>query len=164
MNIMINGRAGVGKDVVADYLVDKYNFTKISFAEPIYQIARDLFGMEVKDRKLLQDIGQKMREIDPNVWVKYAYKKAKQYDNIVISDIRQANEYLEGIKENFFAIKLVSDLDIRIDRLRKRDGIEPDTNLLENDCETGADDFYYYEIENNGNLEDLYKKIDEIIR
>ena len=43
----------------------------LSFADKIYDIAYDLFDMKEKDRKLLQDIGQKMREIDEKIFIKY---------------------------------------------------------------------------------------------
>ena len=67
--IMLNGRGGAGKDIFADYLVDNYGFKKIAFADGIYEIAYKYFGMTIKDRDLLQKIGEKMREIDPLVWV-----------------------------------------------------------------------------------------------
>jgi cytidylate kinase len=163
MKIIINGRAASGKDVVADYLVNKYNFKKVSFAEPIYQIARNYFNMEIKDRDLLQQIGQKMREINPNVWVNYAFKVANQYENAVIADLRQANEYLKSVEYDYFPIRINADLDIRIKRLRDRDGVEPDLSLLENSSETGADNFIYREVSNNGTFEELYKQIDDLV-
>ena len=49
MRFIINGRAGAGKDVIADYMVEEYGFTKITFAAGIYEIARNTFGMTTKD-------------------------------------------------------------------------------------------------------------------
>lgn len=45
----------------------------------------------------------------------------------------------------------------------RADGGYPDTSLWENSSETGADNFDYIEVMNNGSLEDLYKQIDEIV-
>jgi len=42
--IGILGVAGSGKDTVADYLVSNYNFAKISFADPIKRICKDVFS------------------------------------------------------------------------------------------------------------------------
>jgi dephospho-CoA kinase len=161
--IIINGRACAGKDEVADYLVNKYGFTKISFATPIYDIAYRYFNMKDKDRKLLQAIGQQFREIAPDVWVKYAFKKAQQTDKVVVVDCRQANEYKHAIAHGFYPIKVVADHDIRVQRAIKRDGGYPDTSLWENSSETGADNFDYIEIKNNWTLLELHRKIDEII-
>lgn len=161
--IIINGRAGAGKDVIADYLVEEHGYVKVSFAEGIYKIARELFGMTTKDRELLIAIGQKMREIDPDVWVYSTFQRAVKHDKVVISDCRQANEYITGKSLGFFPVRVSSDWEIRRERLRKRDGVEPDMELLESKGETGADNFEYYEIENNSSFEDLYKKIDEMI-
>lgn len=163
--IIINGRAGSGKDVIADYLVDKYGFIKITFATPIYAIAREYFDMIMKDRTLLQAIGQKMREIDPDVWIKAAFKEAEKHENVVISDCRQFNEYLYAIRNNFTPIRVRADLDKRIERCIKRDNIYPKIEEWENDSETGADFVVYSaEIENNGTIDELYEDIDELIK
>lgn len=164
MNILINGRAGAGKDEIADYLVENYGYTKVAFAEGIYEIARKYFGMTTKDRALLQAIGEKMREIDPEVWVNRAYNRSKELNKVVISDCRQENEYITGIKLGFYPIRVFADETIRKDRIFKRDGVEPDMKLLETKGETGADGFHYYNIENNGSKEELYSKVDELMR
>lgn len=161
MRIIINGRSCTGKDTIGDYLVNTYGFEKVSFAEPIYKIARKYFGMKEKNRKLLIDIGDKMREIDPDVFVKYLLKNLKEDKDYAISDCRRGNEYKLCTEAGFLPIRVTSDLDLRIDRAIKRDGHYPNTALWEGHSETGADDFEYYEIENNGTLEDLYKKVDE---
>ena len=80
-----------GKTYVADYVVKKYNLQKYSFADKSKSIAFELFGMHHKDRKLLQTIADKMKEIDNNVgqFFSIAYKDK---DNIVIDDVRFINE------------------------------------------------------------------------
>jgi cytidylate kinase len=161
--IIINGRACAGKDEIADYLVNKYGFTKISFASPIYDIAYRYFNMKGKDRVLLQAIGQQFREIDPDVWVRYAFRKAQVLDKVVVVDCRQGNEYKHAIAHGFYPIKVVADYDTRVQRSIKRDGGYPDTSLWENGSETGADNFPYTEIHNDGTLDDLHKQIDVIL-
>ena len=169
MRILINGRAGAGKDVIADYLVDKYDFIQFSFADGIYEVAYNIFGMTQKDRKLLQDIGEKMREIDPNVWVDHVVKRILELPedtNIVVSDCRQENEHealVYGL--DFTGIQVYADKELRKERITKRDGAIPDMSLLEVPSETGADNLRYdYLIENTDDLSDLYKAIDNIIQ
>lgn len=162
--IIINGKAGSGKDTLADYLVDNYGFTKIAFADGIYDIARKYFNMEVKDRRILQLIGEKMREINPNIWVDYTFEKAEKYDKVVISDCRQFNEYEKGLNSGFLPIRIETDLEKRIERLEKRDGFYPDVSLFENKCETGADDLEFITVDNNDTYEQLYEQIEAIIK
>lgn len=163
MKILINGRAGAGKDSVADYLVDKYNFKKLAFATGIYEIAYKYFNMQEKNRQLLQDIGQKLREINRNIWANYTYAQVNDLDNFVISDVRQDNEYLIGVSKGFIPVKVNADLDKRIERLTKRDGFPPDANLFEHKAEIGADNFFYFELDNNRDIKDLYKQIDNFM-
>lgn len=49
MIIGINGFKGVGKDTVADYLVDKYDFTKLSFAGKLKEAVAALWGISVEE-------------------------------------------------------------------------------------------------------------------
>lgn len=161
--IIVNGRSLAGKDTVAGYLVEKYGFTKIAFADLIYDLAREYFGMKNKDRNLLQQIGEKFREIDPDVWVKYAVKKIEKYEKCIISDCRRINEYKYFTKLGFIPIRVHADLDKRIERAIKRDGEYPDISLWENKSETGADNCWYIEIDNNGDFNHLYKQIDNLM-
>ena len=86
MRIAICGKMGSGKTYIADKLAKEYNLEKVSFAEKIKDIAFDLFNIEQKDRKLLQIIGDKMKEIDKDIWIKYLLKKIKRktYDQMII--------------------------------------------------------------------------------
>ena len=161
--IIISGRGGAGKDQAADYLVEEYGFKKIAFADGIYEIARKYFGMQNKDRKLLQDIGQKMREIEPLIWVKYTFEKAKNYEKVVISDCRQGNEYIYGLENEFLPLRIDTYENIRIRRLTERDGKRPNISLLENESETGADDYTYIYVDNNGRVMDLNQQLDTIM-
>ena len=47
--IGIVGNAGHGKDTVADYLVNNYNFKKLSFATPLKQVCAIVFGLTDKE-------------------------------------------------------------------------------------------------------------------
>lgn len=163
--IIINGRAGSGKDAMADYLVKKYGFTKIAFADSIYEIANKYFNMEAKNRGLLQQIGEKFRDIEPLIWVNIVINKAKQIDKVVISDCRRENEYIKTVIENnFLPIRINTDLDNRIKRIELRDGFYPNTSLFENESEVGADKCTFLEIDNNKGFNHLYEQIDWIMQ
>ena len=94
MKLAIIGKICSGKTTAADILIELNNdFQKLSFAGKVKSIAIDLFDMEKKDRKLLQQIGTYMREIEPDVWANYVVKQSKKYDYVVIDDLRYKNEY-----------------------------------------------------------------------
>ena len=48
----------------------------------------------VKDRSLLTSIGQKMRDINPDVWVNYVIKQTEGIQYCLVDDLRYQNEYL----------------------------------------------------------------------
>ena len=45
MIIGIIGQKGTGKDTVADYIVKSNDFKKISYAEPLKKICKELFDL-----------------------------------------------------------------------------------------------------------------------
>lgn len=169
LKIAILGKSGAGKDTAADYLIERYGFTKIRFGTSLYEICEKYFDMKGKDRKLLQDVGLAMRSVKPTVFVDLAEKEILSADtNIVVPDLRQPNEY-EMLKRNGFEFLYVeSDLKNRIDRLEKRDNIKIDEEYIDrienNPVETACEEIVrnsegIIKIENNGSLEDLYRQI-----
>jgi hypothetical protein len=158
---------GCGKDSCANYLVEKYNFKKLAFADKIYDIAYGLFKMEEKDRHLLQLVGEKLREIDPYCWINDTYKRAEEYiqqgKNVIISDCRKVEELETGLNKGYIPIRVVSDKYKAIERLYKRDGFCDET-LLDNSVEIGTRGIPMLEIYNNGTFGELYQEIDELIK
>lgn len=167
MLLAVLGRSGSGKDTFADFLVEERGFTKMAFAEPIYEIARKYFGMQYKNRFLLQDIGQSMRRINPRVFVDLLKKRVETTPgNIIVTDVRQKNEF-DMLKElGFTFVHIDTDLDNRAERISKRDntvlGPEYLDRMEHNPAETGCDEFKrsgnIIQVNNNGTLEDLKKQ------
>lgn len=169
--IMVCGSSPAsGKDSFGDYLVSK-GYVKTSFARSIYKIADELFQMKGKDRKLLQDIGEKMREIDPMVWVNDTLRHIEKMKplleiagvkGVIISDLRMPHEYDACTKEGFVPVRITCNRETAIKRMIERDGYV-DESLLDNYVETGVNGIPMYEIDNSGTLEDFHKKIDEFL-
>jgi len=179
MLIGLCGKAGSGKDTIADYLVAKYGFKKISLADPIKRLVKDVFVLDdltVYDRverekplknwsnwtvrKLLQFIGTELfrEQIDDEVWVKSLWYKIQndKSSNYVTADIRFPNEYNFFVEQSkngnkFFCIKVI------------RDGCDGKVGLL-NHASEAYDLKGNIEIQNNGTKEELYKKVDEYIK
>lgn len=106
MIIAISGKQQAGKDTVGDYLVENYGFAKLAFADKLKDVAMDLFELSYEEcygvktersRFILQKLGTEVaRNIDPDVWVNYTMRIAKEYEDkgisVVITDARYPNE------------------------------------------------------------------------
>ena len=114
--IGITGKKCSGKDTVADFLVRKYGFTKLSFALPLKTAAQELFLLtpqQLHDRKEKEAIdprwGVSPRQIMQMIgtdWVRHQFRddfwvRRIQYEierlpshvqKIVVSDVRFENE------------------------------------------------------------------------
>lgn len=194
--LLIGGLAGSGKDTCADYIVDKYHYSKTSFADEIKKLVMSKYELEYNDcytqegkqtkldsirtkeiikqveeefgdlpdyfyengvvnltpRYLLILEGLEARKKDINTWgaLTTDYINSNKFEKVVIPDFRFPNEYtyLKQFFEYVYVIKVI------------RDSIIP----LDNPAEKGVDDFKFdFTITNNGNKEELYKKLDNIL-
>ena len=177
MIIGVAGYARAGKDTIADYLVEKHGFTKLSFAEPIreglYRLNPKIMIMEgvyvslsyavdhwgwdlLKDisadvRPLMQRFGSEFarKMFGDNFWVDLAMSKAKEHDKVVLADVRYANE-AATIKSHGLLWRV------------NRDGVGP---ANEHPSEHALDEFTYDTILSNDTLvQDLYAQVDEALR
>lgn len=103
--------------------------SRLSFSAKISDIARELFDMSGRDRRLLQQIGQKMKEIDPAVWAKYLIKKVKEEGSqpFIVDGIRskeELNAFMSALP-NFVPIRLECDEKARLEAYRKLYGKRP---------------------------------------
>jgi len=108
MLIGLTGRAGAGKDTVADILVAEHGFKKYSFAGPLKQALAVVGIVEPADRalkelpipgrgysyrKAAQTLGTEWaRNLDSEFWLNLANDKVPDGENWVISDVRFENE------------------------------------------------------------------------
>lgn len=143
-----------GKDTAVEYLVNKYGGTRISFADPLYEIlhyAQDVCGFESgKDRKFLQFIGTEWaREKNNNVWIDILVKKSRETKgNVYVSDVRFRNEFDAMRKNNFVLVKV------------NRGGVEVNNHSSEIELDGVPDYEWDFVLDNDGTLEEFYSKID----
>jgi hypothetical protein len=173
MIIGLSGYARSGKDTAADRLVDKYNFTRYSFAAPMkeamyilnpivgsdsisrfrYRNLVDTYGLDKsKDsypeiRRLLQvfgtEVGRQM--FGENFWVDIALNGIKE-PNAVITDVRFRNE-ADAIKKAGGQVWRIN-----------RDGIGP---VTDHPSEVDLDKYDFdYVINNDFSVSDLNGIID----
>lgn len=156
MRVAISGKMGSGKTALANVLQDRYLFHKFSFADKLKKTAMDLWGLTHDDvygpnkkkyRKLMQDFGKHMRDVDENVWVNIILREIsarKQLindygtnsvfgDNIVIDDVRYQNEYVALKNAGFIMVRMDASDDARKRRLG--DGFLETNHLSETDLD-----------------------------
>lgn len=94
------GGFGSGKSYYAEHmreLIEKEYGVKVhrvSMATKIKEVATDVFGMKEKDRRLLQQLGTKLRELNQDVWINYLIRDIMRNEKIpfMMDDIRLPRE------------------------------------------------------------------------
>lgn len=173
--------AQVGKDTAAEYLEKKYpgKVKRVAFADKLKKICMDLFGLtheqcygpqsikektdpryNLSPREIMMGVGEKMREIFPNIWVDTVFYttipewEKEGYDCFVISDVRYPNEgdRVHEVSDGGFVTKIL------------RDGAGV-TVGAGHTSETAMLNYKNWDfiIENNGSFEDYFKKIDAMM-
>jgi len=179
--ILLSGWSGSGKDTVADYLVARHNYKKFAFANPLKDLASQLytFPRELADsqegkrqlwsvgysektiRQILLDVARidKSRFGDDIYANEIATQIAKESpdSNIVISDTRYLNE-IRVILE--FAIKEKHQFEVWRISFRDRDE-SPVDDISEHILDTYRADVY---ISNPGDsLQNLYSIVEDVV-
>src|SRR5690625_61911 len=189
LRIALTGRIRSGKTTIADYLWLKHDFAKVSFARSLKLTADRLFshlyepiyedcpfsegGRTIKEyrkpRALLQELGQKMREIVEDVWIKQAEQDVKLAEDwrstagVVIDDLRQPNEYEWARANGFIIIRVEADEALRLKRA-EQEGDSFSAEDMAHDTEQHVDGFSVdYTIVNDGDMNDLERQVDEIM-
>ena len=153
-------RKQAGKDTVAEYLVENYNYTKIAFADTLREVAYgtnplvnadpplyyadliDTIGYEAAKsdypefRRFLQNLGTNgIRKVDPDFWVNQTIKKIQNSPgHVVITDVRFPNE-LEVVQQlNGFTARITrpgfSDVPAEHESESALDNAEADYNVM----------------------------------
>jgi dephospho-CoA kinase len=169
MIIGLLGKKGSGKDTMADFLVEHYNFKQYTYATPLKKLCQDLFSLTEEQmnchvqketiderwnktpRQILQQVGTDLfrKHYDENIWVKILKEKLKMEpdnQNIVVSDIRHQNE-LDTVTEFencviFHILRAGCDVS---DQHSTENNIMKHENIIT--------------IKNNGSIQDFYENI-----
>lgn len=189
LKIAVSGKMGSGKTTFYETLREFHNNNhhnisgkeddvvyRFSLADPVKEVAYNYFGMpsDIKDRKLLQQIGQKFREIDPDVWVNLMINKVekqeiKEWENweaAICDDVRFPNEAKALKDDGWVMIRLEVSENEQKRRLKSAygDGWEEHWKNRHEISETALDnyDFEWDYIFTDLDIKDIPTKIKEI--
>lgn len=172
--VAFSGKMGVGKTTAALYLKELYKFKKVSFADKLKDVARELFpfedqhfsvtGKNVKfnnqdftPREFLIHLGQFLRYFDKDYFIKATHLE-DMTGRIVIDDLRYLNE-VEYLK------KLGAKI-IRIHRYRKDNPYKGE--FASDPSETELDDYAGWDAQihefQNDKIVGLRRRIDQIMQ
>lgn len=192
-NLLIGftGKAQSGKTTSSDALkkiveAEGLEFRKISFAEPLKQLAKDWFdwdgdkgiyystkirpgdGEYVEDylykepipdrgRQLLINLGMKMREIRGTIWADLAYKKICEINSQQPEGIVFAMDDVRFKNELDVIAKVPNSFIVNLSRSSQL--------TIDDVSEKDLDDVVFdNKIQNDGSLEDLAKKVEEFYK
>ena len=168
--ILTVGYARSGKSTVAHYLAEKHGYKRIGFS--------DFITIELAKRKLeitktnMTNYGKQFRkELGEDYLIKQVLAEAAGHEKVVISGIRLMGEY-DTIKEKFSSAKMIFTIAPEKQRYaRRKDQSKTFEEFIARDKK---DEELYkmrevfakrdYEIKNEGSLEELLKKVDDIIK
>jgi dephospho-CoA kinase len=182
--IILTGRKQNGKDTIANYLIKKYNYIALSFADPLKDICKILFNFNYE-----QLYGSKKEDKDLN-W-KITPREAFQF---IGTDLfrKQMNKLIHDIGDDFWVTCLVNKIknilekdnnakiiivdtrfpnefdalnNLKINKISIRVS-RPDLELSNytHESEKYVDNFKVdYDIINNSSITELYEKIDKIV-
>jgi len=171
--------AQVGKDTAAEYLEKLHpgKVKRVAFADKLKGIAMELFGLsweqcygsqtakesvdaryDMTPREILQGIGEKMRDVYPDIWVDTVFnvtipKFAEQgFDCFIISDVRYPNEADKIHKVGGVVVKIT----------REGSGV---TVGASHSSETSMNDYQGFDfiLENNGSFDTFFKKLELLL-
>ena len=171
MLIGLVGKKYSGKDTLANYLVQKYNFKTYAYAKPLKNVCKELFMLsddqlhnpqqkEVIDsrwgkspRQLLQFIGTDImrNQFSEDFWIKYfnLWYLTNKESNVAVTDCRFQNE--------LDAVKLQGGIIIKLERITNH--LDHHSSEMSIDTLQGID----FIVDNNSSIETLYEKIDNFM-
>ena len=167
---LICGKAGVGKNEVANIINEYYNTKHQStvitgFSKYIKIFAKEVLNWDgnedSKPRDFLQNLGQNARKlIDENIFVDRMLEDLQIYqtlvDNVIISDVRLKNEifWIKHNYKNVYVIRVNKDID-NLKSYQKKHNTEIALDKYKK---------FDYIIDNNQTTKELKEKVLDILK
>jgi dephospho-CoA kinase len=177
VKIALTGKMRSGKDLCGNHLYIKYGFDRVAFGDALKKNAHATFPWVSefsKPRSLYQQFGQLMRKIESDVWIKHVEQAVDgaidfrvntgaERVGVVITDLRQPNEYDWARANGFTIVRVTAPEGVRMMRAFAEGDSYKEADL-QHETELHVESFAIdYEIVNDGSVDDLKRKVDEIM-
>jgi dephospho-CoA kinase len=176
--IGIAATIGAGKNTACSYIMKKYGYQMIVMGDLVREAAREL-GLKPNRENLqkVQKIYTDKHGLD--YWARETIKKIRKegWEKVLINGIRRPEDAKvpkEEFGKDFVLILIDATPEIRFARLKKRARIGDPKTWEEFERQEMNEwklfrfkrmlSYVDYRVENNGTLEELYERIDELIR
>jgi dephospho-CoA kinase len=177
--IAICGGIRSGKDTLAGYAVLFYDFQPFAFADEGKALVHRLWPnvpRTPKPRRYYQEVIDGITKLPvegaADVWINGTLREIEKLveyrcckeSRVMITDLRKPREYEVLRQQGYVIIRVTAPLATRLERARQV-GDAFEAKDFEHDTERHIDGFAVdYEINNDGELIDLYTKFDAIMR
>lgn len=171
--IAISGKAGNGKDLLADMLEKELDgkVLKLAFADYLKYLLKEVYNWNgAKDeygRSLLQETGDRIKRYDQDFFVKIVSDIINifgcEYDYIIITDCRYKNEMNFKTLINY-ECELIT---VRVSYIKENDAendIMYNEKQREHDSEKDLDDFKFDIYVKSKNESELKEQVDNIVK
>lgn len=158
-NIAIVGKMYAGKTTLANEFVASHGYTRVAMAGPLKQLALLAYGEDVvKDkmydvsdmdgsqttksgRAILQGIGQSIKAVDRDIWLKIFINDTAQMDRepYVVDDVRFGFEADYLRRAGWFIVKVDTPNWTRIQRAKSLSGRVPTKEEMNHESEREVD-------------------------
>jgi len=170
--IGLTGYHRAGKDVVSDYLKENYGFKTLTFSDALKKRLEEK-GKKVTKNNLSKEGDELRKEKGRGGLAKELYNiiENKEWEKVVMNGFLSPEEveYIQEKPCEFHLIEIRAEPEIRFQR-RSEDEPDEKEEFLKRDKrdieKKGADEaikMAEYILENNSDLESLYKKIDRLM-
>tara|TARA_B100001093_G_C26656669_1_gene939941 strand:- start:118 stop:699 length:582 start_codon:yes stop_codon:yes gene_type:complete len=185
MLIGLIGNKRVGKDTVANYLVDNFQFKKLAFADPIKEVISLLFDLDTTDnvdkekitdygvslRTLYQKFGTELMqegiydyfpEMEKNIpkkmfWIQKLFKKVEDYQK------KNHRHFIVSDVRFLHEVNYLKEKGAVLIRINKKTHLE-DEHISENQTQELPDSKIDFKIDNNFSIQYLNLQIETIMK
>tara|TARA_Y100000768_G_scaffold356360_1_gene310670 strand:+ start:1411 stop:1941 length:531 start_codon:yes stop_codon:yes gene_type:complete len=120
MKIAILGKMCSGKTTIATIIQEHdKDYNTFSFGGAVKKYAKEIFNMQGKNRSLLVNFANKMREIDPDVWVRPVIAESRLFEKCIVDDVRYQNELDALVNDNWIIVQLRISEDLQEKRIKE---------------------------------------------
>lgn len=175
--LILNGCPGSGKDTVSDYLVANYNYKTIAFKDSAYKAVYEYYDLTKEEYMTLYN-DRATKDVPSELLCGHSPRSAMQY---VIEHVKKpefgkdylAKETIDIISKDVYNDYVISDLGLPEEEIAVHYYLKNENYKIIYINRNGYDfsndtrskrQIIHHNLDNNSDLDHLYKQVDEILK